>query len=307
MRAISWGLLASAALLTSVPAVAETLRVSGVYPAGNDGAASLESIAVEQFGGEAGSYLSIQIEDTLRGANVDGEPWFRIVPGSLSSDADAALRGAVIVRSDRERSGEKEVTTCVERDAKKKCIRERKDKVPCSRTIVRVTPSLRLIGRDGELIHADDSTVERSERFCADQSVPDKQAMIDSALSEIAGRMRYAMAPVQRSEDVRVLESRKGMDKAAGKQFREAIKLTKRNENAACDAFAALEPSIGEHESLLFNLGLCAESIGDLDGAEAYYRRALAVDPGDNYASMGMGRVEERRRADRQLSQRYEG
>jgi hypothetical protein len=46
-----FGFVACCAASWPAVAVAETLPVSGVYPAGNDDAASLGSIAVERFGG----------------------------------------------------------------------------------------------------------------------------------------------------------------------------------------------------------------------------------------------------------------
>ena len=307
MKGLLSAAVSAAAMLAAVPVSAETLRVNGIYPAGNDSAVLLDSIAIEPFGGEDGGSLSIRVEDALRAAQVDGEAWFRILPGSLSTDAEAALRGTVVTRIDRESAGDKEVKRCVERDEKRKCVREIKNRVPCMRTVVRVSPSLRLIDREGALMHADDSTVERSERFCADDNRPDSEAMVDSAIDEIASRVRYELAPTQRSEAIRVLESRKGMDKALGRQFRDAIRQTKVDEPGACESFAALEPGIGAHESLLFNMGLCAEAAGDLDTAETYYNRAIALDGSSSHAEAGLRRIGDRRVALRQLSEKYGG
>ncbi|WP_284125066.1 tetratricopeptide repeat protein [Parerythrobacter aestuarii] len=284
--------------------MAETLMVTGIYPAGNDRAAALDSIAVEQFGGVDGGTLSIKIEDRLRGAIVDGDPWFTIYAASLSSDAEAALRGAVTTRVDVEDSYDKTVEDCIKRDAKKKCVEKRKRKIRCHKLVVRVDPTLRLVGRNGDLIDTDESSATREQRFCMDERRPDSEPLVEAALDEVADRLRYALAPVQRSEGIRVLESRKGMPKAAGGEFRDAIRQTKSDELGACASFAALEPAIGEHESLLFNIGLCAEAAGDFDAAEGYYRRAIAVDGSSAYASLGLARIDERLRAFDQMDSR---
>lgn len=304
MKLFNLGLAVGAAAALSVPAAAETLRVSGVYPAGNDDAAALDSIAIEQFGGEDGADLALRIEDALRSARVEGSPWFAIVPGSLATDAEAALRGFVRTRTDTRRDGDKEVSQCVKRDDNRKCIERRKERIPCDRMTVRVAPSLRLTARDGDIVHSDNAEVTKQVRFCADEDQPYTDPIVDEALDEIASRVRMALAPRQVTQDIRILESRKGMPKDASKQFRNAVRQTKQDEPGACQSFAALEPAIGEHESLLFNLGLCAETIGEFDAAEDYYQRAIAVDGSNNYSSEGLSRLRQRSRADIQLSAR---
>ena len=128
--------------------------------------------------------------------------------------------------------------------------------------------------------------------------------VVDKALADAAHKVRLALAPMQLWQDVRVMESRKGMPKDASQAFREAIRLTKQDERAACEAFAAIEPDIPEHPSLVFNLGLCAEQLGDFDTAVGYYRTALTNKKSDDEAQAGLRRIDRTLAAERQLANR---
>src|SRR6188474_2840070 len=97
--------LAGCAFLCATAAAGETLPVKGVYPAGNDAAAALGTIAVEPFGGVDGQQLAIGVADQLRNITIDGEPYFRIVPGGGSADADAVLQGTAGAEASRRESG----------------------------------------------------------------------------------------------------------------------------------------------------------------------------------------------------------
>ena len=119
-----------------------------------------------------------------------------------------------------------------------------------------------------------------------------------------ADSVRSDLAPVQRSNDVRVMESRDGLAGEDSRAFRQAVRQVEDDAGAACDAWAALEARHPQHLSVLFNIGLCLESSGRLDDAYAYYGRALAVDDDAGYPSDGARRIERRKRAEAQLASR---
>lgn len=306
MRGLLGSTLALAAMIAPVTANAETLTVEGIYPAGNSDVAALQSIAVERLGGADGAALSIMIGDRLRNVRVNGEDWFTVYSGSLVSEAEAALSGFVNSDVRIEESYDKEVKRCVRRDENRKCLERATERVPCDRARIRVSPSLRLVARDGQLLHSGSFEVTRELRFCADENQPSLDPLIEQALAEAADRTRYEFAPEQRREAIRVFESRKGMDRDLGRQFRDAVRLTKQDENAACDAFAALEPSIGGHRSLLYNLGLCAEAAEEFETAINYYDRSLQIDGDRSYAQAGLNRIADRMLALEQLDTHYQ-
>lgn len=298
-------LAVSACFFAVQAANAETLPVRGVYPAMNDEAAALGTIAVEAFGGVDGQAIGIAAGDMLRAVRVEGEPWFRIVPASARMDADAVLQGTANAESWRRDSGTREVERCVERDENRECIREEKRQIPCWDAVVRLEPRIRLVAADGRLIHAIDEGREVSRRFCRDEDPPSRANMISELVDGIAGQLRFDLAPMDRLEDVRVMESRKGLQGDDRDAFRDAVRLTKSDRAAACAAWGALEPANPENVSVLFNLGLCAESAGELGQAESYYRHALMSDSRAEYPTHGISRIEARYRAESQMDAHY--
>jgi len=287
----------------SSPAFAETLSVRGVYPAGSDAAAALQSITLEPFGGPEGQGLAIALGDELRAASIDGVPYFRVVPFNSGADAEATLQGSLPVETFRRDSGEKEREECVERDDRKKCVKREKRKIPCWDTVARIKPRVRLVDRDGVLLDAFDEPRESATRYCRDEKRPSEDDMIDQLTGALAKDLRHRFAPADRIEDIRIMESREGLARDDRDRFREAVRLTKQDEQLACDAFRALETGNPAHASVLFNVGLCAEREGDLSAAEAYYRRALAASSRADYAGAGLRRIEDRRRAEVQLAE----
>lgn len=297
-------LLALSAIAAAVanPALAETLPVRGVYPAGSDAAAAVQSIAIEPFGGVEGQALAIAIGDELRAVSIDGVPYFRIMPGARAPDSEATLQGALSVERLRRNSYDKESKECVERDEDDKCVKQEKRKIPCWEAVARIVPSIRLIDADGALLDAFDEPRESATRYCRDDKRPSQEDMIRQLTGALARDLRNPFAPVERAEDIRIMEGRDGLANADKDRFRDAVRLTKQDERLACDAFKALEATNASHSSVLFNIGLCAESAGDLAAAETYYRQALTVDAKADYAGTGLRRIGDRRRADAQLA-----
>lgn len=295
-------IIAVCAALSSAGAVAETLPVSGVYPAGNDTVAALETIAVERFGGEDGQQLGLAVADRLRAVTIDGEPYFRVVPEG--AEADAVLQGTAAGESRRREASSREERVCVERDEDRDCIRREKRDVPCWELVARLDAQVRLVSTGGELLYALDREDELPQRFCQGDERPSAERMVRTLAERYADQLRDDFGPVQRSEQIRVMEDRDGLSRDDGRAFRAAVQLTKTDREAACTAWAALEPGNPDHPSVLFNLGLCEESHGRLREARDYYQRVIVGGDEDSYARLGTVRIESRWRANAQLESR---
>ncbi len=289
----------SAALcLLALPGHAEVIQVAGVYPAASDGAASVRTISVERFGGEDGPALALKIEDALRAVELQGEPWFRVIP---SGEPEAVMRGTaqVEVRTS-DYQGQRE--RCVERDEKDKCVDRKNVDVDCRRRSVRLVASLRLISHRGDLLFSDDRPEQAEVSWCEGDSRPRPvEAMARELTDRIARRLRADVAPVWRSEGIRVLEDRKGLSKPDAAAFVQALRLTKMDGAAACRHWQAIASANPAHGATAFNIALCAEGAGDLDGAERLYRAAAQLTRASNIAD-GLQRIEARRRAERQVA-----
>ncbi|WDA41015.1 tetratricopeptide repeat protein [Erythrobacter sp. BLCC-B19] len=320
---LGWMIGAGLALCTAAGVQAETLPVSGIYAAGADAPSRVRSIAIADFSGRGGERLAFAIDSALRGAVIEGQPWFDLTftapafgesytydggldGGAADGGPDAVLRGIGEVEWHDADSGTKQVEECVARDDNDKCIEKKKVNVPCRARHVTLRPEVRLVARDGTLLYAKGDTLTTSQRFCHDEErKPQVSAMTEELAARFAGAVRSDLAPVQLLQDIRVLESRQGMAKADQAAFKTALRLTKTDIVAACRAFDALEASNPQNITILFNIGLCHESAGDLAAAEARYVDVLAIKPGKLEPQEALARIASRRRAELQIDLHY--
>jgi len=289
---------------------AETLRVSGVTAPRANIAGDMELIVMERLRGDLGSDAEFALRDALARVSIAGEPWFEILtPEALNNAvveiesedgstydqplaADATFRGSVrseVLERDIEPRFE---TECVERAADNSCTKESEVRIECAELTVRIRPRLALINGTGQQIYTYGRANLRQERYCADDiDVPSVLDMSDGLIDQMASDMRRDLAPFEYTRWVRVMERRRGLKGDDRDAFRDAVRLTKQNARAACDAFRALEASNPQHLSVLFNIGLCHESSQEIDLATDYYQRALAIDPDHDYPRRGLSRV----------------
>jgi hypothetical protein len=319
------GLCGAMAMSSSI-AMAETLPVTGMYPAQVDLPGDLDVIAIDPFGGDAGADLEIALTDVLGNINIDGQPWFRIAPplgygqsGTVYMEGtegdpvtledpnspDALLRGSVRSEVLERRLDPKIVEECVERDEDRKCIRTEERRIPCLEMSVRIDPRVSLTSMDGRQLYAFNTPQSQTASYCRnDATIPSALDMGNRLIDQLAAAVRYDLAPVRRSDGYRIMERRKGLKGADRNAFKDAIKLTKTDQGAACAKFQDMMQVYADHVSVVFNVGLCAESYGYLDSAEELYRQTLSIDPKNDYASDGLRRLRDRRRAEFQLEAR---
>lgn len=280
------------------PASAETLTIAGVYPAANDQAAAMQSIVIDRFDGMDGPALSLRIEYVLGGVQIQGQPWFAILPASVRNDGDALLRGhaAADVRNDPIRLTRER---CVARDEDRRCTERKQVEVDCINRTVWLDYTIRLTGFDGRSIHMGDDRKEQQLSYCPDDDSGTKtvETTVRELVDQAASDVRYALAPTYRVDKIRVHENRKVLKGQLNKDFVAALKLTKTNEDAACDQWAAINSAEPTHLATVFNMGLCAEMRGDLEGARRHYEYALQISPKEKYPTSGMQRLNSRQRA----------
>ena len=299
-RALNIAVLSCVLLAGS--AAAEVLKVSGVYPAENDGAAALESILVDEFGGTDGPALAIKIEDVLRAADLAGRPYFRILPPHANVSAAGILRGTAEAEASFDRFTE-ERERCQRKDDNGKCTERTKVKVYCYEHTLELAVNLRLIARDGALLYSSDRPEKFEETSCEDDSSgpESNNDILRDLIGKAASRLITAFVPVARTESIRVNESRKGLSRPDAELFKQAVPLTKTDPAAACQAWSAIGIGEAAHLPTQFNIGLCAESEGRADEAVIQYRQLLRLQAGFKAARDGLERLAARERAQSQL------
>jgi hypothetical protein len=311
-------MIGASALLCAAAAQAETIPVAGIYAAGTDAPSRARSIAIAGFAGRGGERLAFAIDTALRGAVIEGRPWFDLTfaepprgstytydrdadLAAYRGGADAVMRGIAEVEWRDTDSGTKEVEECVTKDDRGTCTAKKKVNVPCRARNVTLRPELRLVSREGELLYAKGDVVTTSRRFCKDEEVtPSVDSMVEELARGFAGAVRRDLAPEFRDEDIRVLESRDGMSKPDQAAFRTALRLTKTDVSEACAAFGDLRANNPGSVTILFNIGLCLERLGALEEATQLYDEALAINPRKAEPREGLARIASRLRAETQ-------
>lgn len=316
-------MIGMAAVLCASAGQAETLPVEGIYAAGTDAPSRAQSIALAGFAGRGGERLAFAIDSALRGAVIEGRPWFELTfsepprgttytydrdadPAAYRGGADAVMRGIAEVEWRDRDDGTKDVEECAVRDDRGKCTEKKTVTYPCRAREVTLRPEVRLVAREGDLLYGKGDQLTASQRFCKDEKgSPSVDSMVEQLARQFADAVRFDLAPSQRYEDIRVLESRSGMSKPDQSAFKAALKLTKNDVEGACRAFAGLEATNPQNITILFNIGLCRESEGALEEAAARYDAVLALSRGKLEPQEGLSRIASRRRAERQLSIHY--
>ena len=295
------GLVAAA-----TPAIAETINSGGYYPANSDAGLGLETIVVESIDGDEGAQATFELKRALDGLQIDGEQWFEVVPVDFEA-ADAFIRGSAETSSSVTDLEDKKVTTCVEKDDDGKCLRNKVSFYSCSRYSVTFYPDIEILRPDGSVLYSMRDEDRSSADYCNDEdSRPSLQRMGDRLVENFASQVRHSLAPRFRRSDYRVLERRKGLEKADRKLFKQALKLTKSDEDAACEVFKGLEANNPQQVSVLFNIGLCHEAAGDYALAEEFYQRALDVEPNKWETAEAMKRIDQQNAAEEQFAARAE-
>lgn len=303
MRLIKLAFSFLAGFSVTVPAMAEVLPVGGIYPARSDAAAALRSVAIDRFGGEDGSEMSLALEDALGGAALDGTPWLRIANAALEGGYSEGLLGGAAggeaTFEDYTEEREKYV-----RDDKGDCTPEkRKVPVKCTRRTIALEAAVRLYDPQGTLLWSDRFSEDRTDSFCEDQDRPATFGAVVRELSaRVAVRVRSAFVPQRRNETIRVNESRKGLERPLADRFKAAVRLTKSDWPGACREWEEIGAAAPSHIPTLFNRALCGEALGNDAAAETLYAGLLQLAPGNGSARDGLGRIAARRRAEAQIA-----
>lgn len=284
----------------AMPAAAETLTVTGSYPAGNGNINDLISIAVDRFEGEDGGVLSQALEGELTGVRFGGQPYFRVVAPESGVPTDALVTGNVRVGVDETGTTEKR-KRCVEQDPadKNKCLREEEYDLRCRRRIATVSTNVRLVAMgDGSVRYTRPLSARDEQTFCPDlKANRTVDAFVDQTLQSQVRTIRYDLAPSGFSDNVRVDENRKGLPKAAADAFKNAIRQTKSDQAGACDSWTAIARDAEPTAALAFNLGLCAEARRDFTAAIDWYGQAQRLGSKNRDIGEGLTRIDRHRRA----------
>ena len=293
--------LPATAILAAVAAgaaVAETITISGRFPAQNREASYLQRLAIDQFRGRDGAQLSNAIGNALSQAQNGGGPHFTLL-GDPGARADGVLSGSATSDWEEHRV-QLTRNRCVERAplepgkrGEGKCNKYANVPVQCTQRTTSLTASLRIVRtRDGAIVYTVTKPRSDTISWCPGES-PSRsaEATIASMIDGIAGEVRGDIAPHGETYKTRYREDRAGLSKPLSDRLKAVLKQTKSDSAGACAGWESIDREQPGQHSILFNLGLCAEERGDYPRAIDLYRRAGAAKRGDD-VNTGIGRAQ---------------
>jgi hypothetical protein len=287
-------ILAMALVGTAGAAAAESVRMTGLFPAEERDVAMLRSIAVERFAGRDGAALAIALERALLIRGPDGRPHFDVVPIGRRGDpgsAEGVISGAVSTDVSQNEFDKTE-RRCVEKDGPM-CKKYEDARVICQRRVIDFRVDVRVADLASQRILYSADRQKRDEISWCEGQQPSRgveeavRGMIGATASELA----RAFAPRFESYSIRFREGTKGMPKEVEKRFKAVVKQTQRDLPGACREWEAIDGEAPNHPSVLFDLGLCAEAAGDYPKAAELYARAAPLMGRGNEGEVGAQRV----------------
>lgn len=264
--------IALIALGIAVPAAAETISITGRFPAPNREAGYIRRISVDRVTGTDGRALAFSLERALGSAGRE------VVLGG--APADAGISGDVATEINEGRV-EQQREQCTQKNGDQ-CTKREQVKLICNRRAVDMIADLRIAGdRRGDVLYSARKTRHDEVIYCPDDGRPGPiEGVVRGMVDDIAGEVAHDITPYTQTYSLRFYESRDGMAKEVGQRFKEAIAQTKRDMPGACAALAALDREV-PHFAVAYDTGLCAEAAGDYRGALAAYQRARDLRPRD--------------------------
>lgn len=289
-------LIAASVVATATAASAETITISGRFPAQNREASYLQRLAIDRFAGRDGEPLANAIAAALSRAENASGPHFTLLgdTGGRAPRADGVLSGSAT--SDWE---EHRVTLqrrrCIERaapkDGKKRrdddegeCLKYADVPVPCMQRTTTLTASLRLVRiEDGAIVYTASKPRNETVSWCPRDTLPRAAEMvIADMIDSVAGETRGDIAPHGDTYKVRYREDRAGLSKPLAARFKDVLRLSKSDSRGACEGWEAIDRDQPGQLSIVFNRGLCAEQRGDYPVALTLYRQARGMKSADD-------------------------
>jgi hypothetical protein len=324
---------------------ATQVRLNMLLPADYHEASLMKTVAVLPFGGPDGQAVAAEFEAVLAGINIDDRQYFTLVDRSSIDrtiselklgqsglvEAGTAARigglvgaqgiysGVVTQASWTDSPYRENRRECAEREIKRdergrlvegNCIRWRDRPVSCTRRVAGFTCSPKLIEvRTGRVLYARNLSGSADASGCADgRPLPAGPELLQRARETVMAQFRKDVAPHYITRQIALLDETDGITSGEAK---EKLKLgmeyaAKGRMDQACELWGAARILSPGAPSILYDLGVCAESRGDFDAALNLYREAdRQLGKPDDRITLALARMGEairnRKKLDEQL------
>jgi hypothetical protein len=299
-----WRICAAFAVLVSVPAAAETIRVPSHSSSSSPEFLTVQTISLGTFEGDDGAALSHMVEAQLTRFRVDGQPLFDVRVAGNGRASDAIVTGAANASVEKFPAWQKR-EICLEKDVDRVCLKYGDVPMDCLRRVVSTNVQLRFYAPvDGRVLLTNGNTRRDDKVICPDDTSGPRT--VEEIVSDLMSASMFSIlpqfSPYLGELNVSLHENTNGIAKADIKRFKNAIKLTQRNPAAGCAEFDAMYANDRTSNALSFNTGLCAENSGNPERAIAIYQNM----PAEQHVRAALDRLETNRRALAEIAARKE-
>lgn len=271
---------------------APTLGVQGKFsPQSGLPAGAYRTITVVPFSGFGGPAVARELEARLASATFEGKPYFRLVPAPPApvDAADAASLGrslgvdAVLTGDVRSFSSNRPYyeyrDECAATDQAGKCVRYIRVQKECYDADADVTVSPRLVdAKTGQIVYSSVKRGSAREQRCDSGGFAAESRLLAEARDEAIRDIRFDLAPFERKIDVELKDATDGLTPEQKAQFKQGIDFAKADDTMrACEIWRGLQAQGVNTFALQFNLGVCAETAGDLEAALRTYESLQKV------------------------------
>ncbi|MGX6646481.1 hypothetical protein ACWCOP_00900 [Maricaulaceae bacterium MS644] len=279
------------------------VAVNGRFPARFPDAAQYNRVAVLEFEGRNGSLVSSELAAELGSASLDGELLLDVVNESQLlanagvrsfGNSDAQIAAALnvgrqmgvegvyigqVTDYDASRTSRRvQRSECLEWEGFLNCKRSREYTVSCYEETALVSAAPRLVSvATGSVVYTSTVTGRAETDWCDDRPrTISESELMGQARADVVRQIRRHVAPYNDTFTVRLKTGNDGVPEALQAQNAGAVEFGQAGRmDRACAIWQEMD-ALNEHQSvpLIYNMGVCAEVVGDFERATQLYARA---------------------------------
>lgn len=280
------------------------VKTQALVPAKSLDAARMRQVAVLPFDGPGGRQFAAEVEGTLAGITIDDKQYFSVIDRvtldkvlaehklQLSGAIDPATAtqfgklvgakgiytGGITVSKSEDSHYQEERSRCAESDKKGKCIRTETYRVPCTKRSATFSFTPKLIEVEtGRIVYANNITGSASASACqGEKPLPNWSDLIETAKGSAKGTLMNDVAPSYATFAINLMDSTEGINSKEGeKKFKAGLEFAKGNRfDRACEIWGEARILAPDSPSIIYDLGVCAETSGDLEQALELYKKS---------------------------------
>ncbi len=319
--------------LPVVSGCATKVRVNMLQPAQYHEASLTKAVAVLPFAGPEGRAFAAELESVLAGIGIDDKPYFTLVDrasidkvvsemkfsqSGLVDEKTAVKLGklvgahgiytGVVTRNtydDSPYSERRQTCTYYEQKRDKQgnlyrgaCLQWRYYQVRCVRRVANFSVTPRLVDvATGRVLYSRNLSAMIDSAGCEDtRPVQSEMVLLEQAKERVKQEFRRDIAPYYVTREIRLMDATDGIaSKEAIDKLKSGLEYAgKGRMDSACELWGQASTLAANSHALTYNLGVCAESRGDLDAALGLYRQADRIlGKPDDDITLALNRVSE--------------